>query len=242
MLTRCPNPTCLKEFAKSGSSISGEASWIRGKCDYCGQPATFRPLELVRELERLSQIYGEETLFDDQAMRFTAVIEDVRSLWNVGSIFRSSDGAGIDKLFLCGITGRPPRKEISKTSLGAETAVPWQYKENVLNVLPELKRRSFLLLGLERTPRSRSLNSALVKGLLSFPLCLVVGNEVTGLSEEALACCDLVCHLPMRGVKESLNVAVAFGIASYRIADLLFAAEETALSSLEDQSLIKVTS
>lgn len=142
-----------------------------------------------------------------------ALLEDVRSLWNVGSIFRSADGAGVSTLYLTGITGSPPRREIAKTSLGAEQNVNWRYHWNSLSVLTILKRHKVLLLGLERTAGSQPLNQFRLKA--GQKVCLIVGNEVSGLSQEALSVCDVVCDLPMHGVKESLNVAVAFGIAAY---------------------------
>jgi tRNA G18 (ribose-2'-O)-methylase SpoU len=148
-----------------------------------------------------------------------ALLEDVRSLWNVGSIFRTADGAGFSLLYLCGITACPPRREILKTSLGAEENVAWDYYTSALNILPRLKEQGVQVVGLELTPASTPLATAVERKLLGKRLCLVVGNEVTGISAEVLPMCDLVCHLPMRGVKESLNVAVAFGIASYLLAE-----------------------
>jgi len=159
------------------------------------------------------------------AAPFVVVVEDVRSLWNVGSMFRTADGAGCSLLVLCGITGCPPRKEIAKTSLGAEDNVPWLYAASVTDVVPILKDSGFQIVGLEVSsgidglPESVALKEALAAKKVNTPLCLLVGNEVTGLSIEALSGCDLVCHLPMRGIKESLNVAVAFGIAAYDIAE-----------------------
>jgi tRNA G18 (ribose-2'-O)-methylase SpoU len=145
----------------------------------------------------------------------SAIVEDVRSLMNVGSIFRTADAAGMSQLYLCGITGCPPRKEIAKTSLGAENHVTWEYFAHPLDIMLSLKRRGVKILALEKTESSKPLPDLLAEGLIAKPLCFVVGNEVTGVSPEVLANCDLVCHLPMKGSKESLNVSVAFGIAAY---------------------------
>jgi 23S rRNA (guanosine2251-2'-O)-methyltransferase len=153
-----------------------------------------------------------------------AVVEDVRSLWNVGSIFRSADGAGFGLLLLCGITGTPPRKEIAKTSLGAEESVNWLYAPSVSTVAQQIKEAGCTVIALEVAkglpdiPDSVELAAALKDADLPQPLCLIVGNEVKGISKETLLACDRICHLPMRGMKESLNVAVAFGIAAYMIA------------------------
>ena len=146
-------------------------------------------------------------------------VEDVRSLWNVGSIFRTADGAGFDGLFLCGITAAPPRKEISKTSLGAEDSVPWEYCPEPLSLLRHLKSLGVLTLALECTHDSRLLPELLRCGAFKVPLCLIIGNEVTGVSPQSLSLCDFVAHLPMRGIKQSLNVAVAFGVAAYMLAE-----------------------
>jgi 23S rRNA (guanosine2251-2'-O)-methyltransferase len=149
-----------------------------------------------------------------------ALLEDIRSLWNVGSIFRTADGAGVSHLYLCGITGVPPRKEIAKTSLGAEDVVPWSYHPYAVSAVREIKSAGIRLIGLERTigstyvKRSRPL-SELLPITTAQPICLAVGNEVTGLSAEILSACDEIAELPMLGVKESLNVAVAFGAATY---------------------------
>lgn len=158
-------------------------------------------------------------------MNFMALLDDIRSLWNVGSMFRSADGAGFDALFLCGITGTPPRKEIAKTSLGAEDHLPWYYSVSTADLITVLKQQGVLVVGLEYIkdsdilPDSVSLTDALTNKRLTTPVCLCVGNEVAGLSAETLTNCDLLCHLPMRGFKESLNVAVAFGIAAYTITE-----------------------
>jgi tRNA G18 (ribose-2'-O)-methylase SpoU len=145
----------------------------------------------------------------------SAIVEDVRSLFNVGSIFRTADAAGISQLYLCGITGYPPRKEIAKTSLGAEDHVNWQYVAHPLEIIPALKSEGITIVGLEKTESSKLLTELLKDGRLTKPICIVVGNEVTGISPEVLVNCDLVCHLPMKGYKESLNVSVAFGAAAY---------------------------
>lgn len=183
---------------------------------------TVRPIDVMFEIDRRAESVGVplKTIDTSQA-RLTAIADDVRSLWNVGSIFRSADGAGFDTLFLCGITGTPPRKEIAKTSLGSEDHVNWYYAPTTAALIPILQQQGFYIVGLEFTPDSSLLTEVLQEKVLTQPLCLCVGNEVAGLSAETLAQCDIVCHLPMRGFKESLNVAVAFGIAAYAIAEQL---------------------
>lgn len=142
-----------------------------------------------------------------------ALVENVRSLFNVGSIFRSADGAGISKLFLTGITARPPHREIRKTALGAEEHVPWEYHADALQLARRLRRQGVAIVALEETEQSVAFDTA----EYTFPLCLVVGNEFRGVTRELIEAADLTVEIPMRGVKESLNVGVAFGIAAYEI-------------------------
>ncbi len=143
-----------------------------------------------------------------------ALCEDIRSLYNVGSIFRTSDGAGIEKLYLCGYTGRPPRNEIEKTALGSVESVPWEYVPNQFEAVRGLRRRGYRIIALERTEGSVPYNEA----EYSFPACLVLGNEVRGITPEMLSLCDMTMEIPMRGTKGSLNVSVAYGIAAYHLA------------------------
>jgi len=147
-------------------------------------------------------------------MPVSVLCEDIRSLYNVGSIFRTSDGAGIEKLYLSGYTGYPPRPEIEKTALGSVAAVPWERRPNQFEVIRELRQRGYRAVALEHTGASVPYDRARYE----FPLCLVIGNEVKGITEELLSLCDMAVDIPMRGVKQSLNVSVAYGIAVYQIA------------------------
>ncbi|MBN1350915.1 RNA methyltransferase [candidate division KSB1 bacterium] len=141
------------------------------------------------------------------------VVDDVRSLHNVGSIFRTADGMGLRKLYLCGITGTPPKNEIHKTALGAEENVDWEYCKSAAQIIRQLKQNGMQIVVLEHTDTSQHYQQADYK----FPLCLVVGHEHFGVSEEAVALADLAIEIPMYGLKGSLNVSVAFGIAGYEI-------------------------
>lgn len=142
-----------------------------------------------------------------------AILHNIRSLHNVGSIFRTADGAGVDKLFLCGITGIPPRKEIAKVALGAEQTVPWEYVRRTSDAIKKLKRQDVRIVALEQTRRSVEYRRYRPKGRIA----LLVGNEVEGLPSALLKLADTVIHIPMLGKKESLNVSVAFGIAVYSL-------------------------
>tara|TARA_B100001123_G_scaffold377735_1_gene445406 strand:+ start:892 stop:1455 length:564 start_codon:yes stop_codon:yes gene_type:complete len=143
------------------------------------------------------------------------LVENVRSVHNVGSIFRSADGFGAEKIYLTGYTAYPPREDLHKTALGAEDAVPWEYHENTIEVAKKIKAEGKSLVLVEQTHTSESIYNA---GSYKFPLCFIVGNEVSGVSEELSSIADTHIELPMRGVKQSLNVSVATGIVGYELA------------------------
>lgn len=142
-----------------------------------------------------------------------ALVENVRSRYNVGAIFRTADGAGVSKIFLSGITGCPPHREIRKVALGADESVPWEYVPDAVPFLKKLKREGVQIVVLEATDASVSYRDANYR----FPLCLVVGHEYSGVSRESIALADRLIQIPMRGEKVSLNVSVAFGVAVYEI-------------------------
>jgi len=131
----------------------------------------------------------------------------------VGSIFRTVDAVGVSKIYLCGITPTPPHEKISKTALDAEKWVPWEYHKQTWRLLDGLKKEKINVIALEKTKGSINLFDFKPE----FPLVLVVGNEVKGLSQKILKYAGKKVFIPMQGEKESLNVAVAFGIAVYAI-------------------------
>jgi 23S rRNA (guanosine2251-2'-O)-methyltransferase len=139
------------------------------------------------------------------------LLENIRSLYNVGSIFRSADAARVQKIFLCGITGYPPRKEIAKTALGAQDTVPWEYVSNASDIIPQLRASGITVLAVEQTDEKKMLWTRPI----SFPVCFAFGYEVEGLLQETIDLCDDVIEIPMFGCKGSLNVAVACGIVIF---------------------------
>jgi tRNA G18 (ribose-2'-O)-methylase SpoU len=141
------------------------------------------------------------------------LLDNIRSLYNVGSIFRTADAARIEKLYLCGITGYPPRREIDKTALGAQETVPWEYYANAVDILKELKQKKIPVIALEHTRESKSY----WEYQYDFPCCLVIGNEVWGIQEKLLKFVDAAIEIPMFGAKHSLNASVAFGVAVYEM-------------------------
>lgn len=142
-----------------------------------------------------------------------AVVDNIRSLHNVGAIFRTADGFRLEKVYLCGITGTPPQDQIRKASLGAEESVPWEYHKNALAVVQKLKARGYQIFALEQTDCS----APLYETVFRFPLGLIVGHEFNGVSDSALTEVQHAVEIPMLGAKTSFNVSIAFGIAIYEI-------------------------
>jgi 23S rRNA (guanosine2251-2'-O)-methyltransferase len=142
-------------------------------------------------------------------MNIYVIAHNIRSLWNVGSIFRTCDGFGVKKLFLTGYTGRPPRKEITKTALGADEFVAWEHVDEPMRVIEDLKKEGVQIVSLEQTDSSIEISDFEPK----FPLCLILGSEIAGVRDDLLESSDAVVEIPMLGQKESFNVAVSTGIA-----------------------------
>jgi tRNA G18 (ribose-2'-O)-methylase SpoU len=150
---------------------------------------------------------------DHTRLPLCVVLNNIRSLHNVGTIFRTADGAGVEKIWLCGITGYPPQKGIAKTALGSEDHVSWEYREDVLALVQDLKKEGYQIVLLEQMQDSVAHDAFKPK----FPVCLVVGNEITGTAEGLSSLCDAAIEIEMDGIKNSLNAAVAFGIAVYQL-------------------------
>lgn len=144
---------------------------------------------------------------------FYVICDNLRSLHNVGSIFRTGDAFGVTKIFLCGITGRPGQSGLDKVALGAQHSVPWKYCARAGSLVARLKRQGVKIIALEQASGSQDLAAFKPQ----FPLALIVGNEVEGVSPGLLKRVDGSVQIPMLGQKESLNVSVAFGIAAYQL-------------------------
>jgi tRNA G18 (ribose-2'-O)-methylase SpoU len=145
------------------------------------------------------------------------ILYNVRSAYNVGSMFRTADGAGVSHIYLIGVTPTPetrfgvPQKEIAKTALGAEKAVAWTHAKTIASVLTKLKKKGFRIVALEQTKDAVDYT----KFSKQEKVALIVGAELGGIPESVINKCDSVIHIPMRGVKNSLNVATAAGIALF---------------------------
>ncbi|MBI3471499.1 MAG: RNA methyltransferase [Candidatus Solibacter usitatus] len=141
------------------------------------------------------------------------LLDNVRSMYNVGAFFRAADGAGVEKLYLCGITARPPKKAIAKTALGAEQTVPWEHHGEAAAVVDGLHARGYEVAAVETTVHAVDL----FDWRPCFPVCLVFGHEVEGIRPEIGTRCDTHIRIPMLGMKHSLNVATAGGILMYEL-------------------------
>jgi 23S rRNA (guanosine2251-2'-O)-methyltransferase len=141
------------------------------------------------------------------------LLDNVRSMYNVGSFFRTADAARVAKLYLCGITAAPPKAAICKTALGAEERVAWEYHRDPLPLLANLRAAGCEIAAIETSPRAVDL----FDWRPHFPVCLVFGHEVEGIRPEIAHQCDTHVRIPMLGMKHSLNVATAGGVAVYEI-------------------------
>jgi len=144
----------------------------------------------------------------------TVILNSIRSSYNVGSIFRTSDGAMIEKLFLTGYTPHPPQKEVLKTALGSHESVRWEYVKDPKDAVLELKKQGIKICALELTESSIP-HYGLHQDV--FPMALIVGNEINGVSQDLLDLADFSIEIPQFGIKQSLNVAVAYGIAIFEL-------------------------
>ena len=141
------------------------------------------------------------------------LLDNVRSLYNVGSFFRTGDACGLEKLYLGGISGYPPKKQIAKTALGAEERLPWEHHWEVAPLLSDLRSRGFELAAIETSPRSVDLFDWQPR----FPVCVIFGHEVDGIQPSIAEACDVHVRIPMLGMKHSLNVATAGGVVLYEL-------------------------
>ena len=164
--------------------------------------------EISKERKKLPELTGHKR------NPIYVVCDSIRSIFNVGSIFRTSDGAFIEKLYLTGYTPTPPRKEIEKVALGSTLSVPWEYRKNAIDAVLELKEKNIKIAVLELTDKKNHVWNVTKE---DFPICLVIGNEINGVSKDVIDIADLSFELPMLGIKQSLNVSVAYGIAVYEM-------------------------
>lgn len=169
----------------------------------------------------MKQLKGEEmNRLDVEGFRsaqkhpIVILLNNIRSMWNVGSIFRTCDAALIQEIIITGYTAVPPRPQINKVALGATETVNWRYIQDPLDAIKELKEQDYQICGLEITDTSLPHYE---QSNYNFPMCLVLGNEVSGIDEDILNACDISVEIPQYGTKHSLNVAVSAGISIFEL-------------------------
>jgi len=140
----------------------------------------------------------------------TIILDNIRSLNNIGSVFRTADAFLVEKIYLCGITATPPHKDIHKTALGATESVVWEYRKDTLELVLELKNAGYQVVAIEQAEDARKLNEFSAKSAVKY--AMVFGNEVKGVSQEVVSASDEVLEIPQYGTKHSLNIAVSVGI------------------------------
>jgi len=145
--------------------------------------------------------------------RVVLILDNIRSMYNVGAIFRTADAARVEKIFLCGITATPPRKEIEKTALKTIDYLPWEYRDDSKKLVLELKDKGVQIVALEQTNKSVNYKEFDFRK----PLAIILGHEVEGISNDLLNLCDAAIEIPMHGIANSLNVSTACGIILFHI-------------------------
>ena len=195
----CDNSACRLRFP----GAAGHPRWNR--CPVCRSR-----IHLVATMENNTE--GNKHIDIQQPWQVEALLDNIRSAWNVGSIFRTSDGTGVQKLYLCGITPSPENTKVSKTALGSEVNVPWEKFNNGVHLASLLKTKGYVLWALEDLSIAQPLFQIKFDWINS-PIVIIVGNEVSGVDPGIIEICDKVISIPMLGKKQSYNVSVAFGIA-----------------------------
>jgi tRNA G18 (ribose-2'-O)-methylase SpoU len=164
-----------------------------------------------QELNRLSI----QDFKDIPKLPLVLVLDNLRSMHNIGAAFRIADAFLLEKIYLCGITAQPPHREIHKTALGAEETVAWEHTSNAFTLVQSLKQSDYLIVAVEQTNQSIPLQD--YQPSVNQKYALVFGNEVFGIQEEVLTACDVAIEIPQYGTKHSLNVSVSMGIAIWEI-------------------------
>ena len=196
VIRECGAPVCRARYPAPAADKAGD------RCPWCGSPAA-----VVHTLAAPA----ESPDLPGATVPIAALLDNVRSLFNVGSIFRSADGAGLEHLYLCGFTPTPDNRKLAKTALGAEQTVAWSHHRNAVELARGLVASGAHLWALETAEDAAPL---FAPGPPPTPLVLVAGNEVTGIDPDLLSLCEQSVAIPMFGRKRSLNVATAFGIAA----------------------------
>jgi 23S rRNA (guanosine2251-2'-O)-methyltransferase len=195
----CDNPSCNLRFPVYGSGLKFK------RCPLCRSG-------LHVAIPAINPIEHDKDDSNQTWWQVEAMLDNIRSAWNVGSIIRTADGTGIKKIYMCGITPSPDNPKVWKTSLGAELSIPWEKYNNAVRLASDLKAKNHVLWVLEDIPGAIPLYEVDID--VQMPVVLVAGNEVCGVDPGIIDICDRVISIPMLGKKQSYNVAVAFGMAA----------------------------
>jgi 23S rRNA (guanosine2251-2'-O)-methyltransferase len=199
-IRKCQNPACGLRYPRISTQIQGET------CPLCrAETVILSETPLEHEPVKTGQA-------ESRAPAPGVLLDNLRSAWNVGAIFRTADGLGITPIHLCGITPTPENASVKKTALGAEAHIPWHYHRDALTAAQTLLAEGWTLWALEQHPRAEALTPNLPR---PEKLMLILGNEISGVDPALLDLCEKIIHIPMRGQKRSLNVEVAFAIAAW---------------------------
>jgi len=201
----CVCTACNLRFPREQNQSAGS------RCPHC-----LGEVEVVfQKTIRGESMRRDKSSSQQKVGRRAVLLDNIRSAWNVGSIFRSADGIGFEHVYLCGITPTPENEAVKKTSLGAEDSIPWSYHKNSVELVQNLKSDAWKVYALEEDKRAIEIGKQV---LLNTESCLLIlGNEVIGVDEELLSLCDEVFYIPMQGEKRSLNVAIAFSVAAFAL-------------------------
>ena len=170
------------------------------------------------KLEELARI-DVDTFKETPKIPLVVVLDNVRSMHNVGAVFRTADAFLIEKIILCGITPQPPHREIHKAALGATESVDWAYEKDIVTAINDLKSENFEIIGIEQTTDSTLITNFNINATQKY--ALILGNEVDGISDDALENIDTFLEIPQLGTKHSLNVSVCGGIVMWEFAKAL---------------------
>jgi len=203
-IRQCTHADCRFRFPVAANDRRGDF------CPHCGHDTIVAAVPSAADANALTAVPPPHSL------QLEVMLDNIRSVHNVGAMFRTADGAGVAHLHLCGITAPPTHPKLAKTALGAEHMLPWTQWRNGVETAVSLQQQQYQLWALESTPDAEPLYTAVLTQPQR-PILFIVGNEKVGVDPDILARCDRIFSLPMHGQKESLNVAVAFGIALYHI-------------------------
>lgn len=200
-VNQCQNEACNFRFP------SGSHDPVLKRCPKCGGLLKTYQYD-ISDVKMIPPMKSEKTV------EIHGLLDNIRSVFNVGSIFRSADGCGVKSLYLCGITTTPEHPKLKKTGLGSEYSVEWSFHNNAVIKAQELHQNHSFLLGIEEDSRALPLKECLMD-LPQTPIVLIVGNEISGIDPILRHLCDRTVFIPMQGYKKSLNVGIAFSIVAY---------------------------